>query len=991
MARITIPFGVGVREDVDPRVMPDGALKRVENLRLEREGRLVLRRGYTARALSTPTVSAVSTFTPTDLCSYNGRLLALGCSSALSTKSPRDVYELVNSSLFQWRPTDGEHEPRLCPVTGVRDVGRVPAQVDSIAVYDVGAGGGLVCMAWQTVTVAQTVVHIFNPDTDTTVLLGAVSGMSRPRVVAVGSVFFVMGIVGTTYALYRFDKATDNALTPLTDVFAAGGAISISDATVSEDGSGFIVGIARNATPAVTLALCSSAGAVTSTITGPAVSLARMAVFRQSARVHLVACESGDGHADLYTYTAAGALENTTLDLASGAVIARQPGLCITGTQSDLCILLNNNANDLLYMVRVDPSTHGSFSDRSWHRVHSATKPAQTPQSEAFGGTFIDSTSTLANFIGIVGRAQSTATEMVAVATDPALAAEPNSLHAPHLAKDVSTGKYYWPKFVRDGDGRSNPVVSELLIDDSGRRQVAVVDNSLYLSGGAPQIFAGRQVVEAGFLNRPVIVSATPSNGAGSLTNGALYVVCATYEWYDEQGRFHTSEPSDITEVTMGGSDDTLTVVVTGPLSARCNATNQAYGGAVKIVVWRSLAAPDKQLLRDSTATVSPGTFGATSTFVLTQADISLEDEAILYTQGASGARSGPNAFTPPRPCRYLYASGDRLTLGGLPQDAQIQESRAAFPSEPITWAANLGGLASAPERVLAVLRLDERRLTLTARGIFEYTGEGLDINGVGDLGSPRRLPSPGGLHGGADGWRSIVETAIGIFFQLSADSIFLIPRGGGAPVFIGAPVQTTLSSYPVITSATYLKTEQLVCFTCNDSGATDSVILVYDLSAQQWFVDTESSALLASCEYQGRLVLLRANNTIEFQDTALPPASFITPVIETGTIYPFSKGGQGQIDEIQLYAEFLGACNVICSLSYDDGANYTALATKAVSSASLLPIKWGPQAMRGDRVRLRFTTTDLSGSTAQLAWQFCTIDFTAHNRSALRNANQKG
>ena len=445
----------------------------------------------------------------------------------------------------------------------------------------------------------------------------------------------------------------------------------------------------------------------------------------------------------------------------------------------------------------------------------------------------------------------------------------------------------------------------------------------------------------------------------------------------------------------MGGSDDTITVVVTTPLSLRCNGTNSDYGGAAKVVIWRSLAAPDKQLLRDNTSTISPGSFGATVTVVLTQSDSSLEDEAVIYTQGASGARSGPNPFVSPQACRYLYASGDKVTSGGLPKDSQIQESRAAFPNEPITWAQNLGGLATDPERVLAVLRLDERRLSLTANGVYETTGEGLDINGVGDLGSPRRLPSPGGLHGGADGWRSIVETAIGIFFQLASDSIFLIPRGGGAPVFIGAPVQSTLASYPFITSATYLKNEQLVCFTCNDlaTSPTDSVVLVYDLSAQQWFIDTDDSGLHASCEYQGRLILLRADSdrTIQFQDTALPPASFITPLIETGTLYPFGKGGQGQIDEIQLFAEFLGACNVICSLSYDDGANYTALTTKAVTSAAVLPIKWGPQQMRGDRVRFKFTTTDLSGSTAQLAWQFATVDFTASNRSALRNTTQKG
>jgi hypothetical protein len=645
-------------------------------------------------------------------------------------------------------------------------------------------------------------------------------------------------------------------------------------------------------------------------------------------------------------------------------------------------------------MVRMDPSTHGTFTDRQWRRVRTCSKPAQTPQSEAFAGEFTEAVGSHTNFIGIVGRAQATATEMVACATDKGLAQEAFGFHMPHLAKDASTGKFYQLKFVEDADGRSNPIVAELLIDDTARRQAVAIDNSLYVAGGAPQIFSGRQLVEAGYLNRPFIVSATPSNSTGSLTPLALYTLAAVFEWYDEQGRFHASEPSDVTEVTMGAADDTITVVVTGPLSLRCNATNQAYGGAVKVVLYRSLAAPDKQLLRDNTSTIVPGTFGATVTIVLTQPDLLLADEAVIYTQGASGARSGPNPFLSPFPCRYLAASGDKITSGGLPQDAQIQESRSAFPNEPITWAENLGGFGSAQERVLASVRLDERRIVFTARAIYEFGGEGLDINGVGDVGFARRLPSPGGLYGGADGWRSLVETAIGVFFQLAIDSIYLLPRGGGAPLFIGKQVMDTLLAFPVITSASYLKNDQLVCFTCNNAAADDSVILVYDLSMEQWFVDSESSALLAACEYQGRLVILRANRTIEFQNTSHPASTFITPVIETGTAYPFGKGGQGQIDEIQLFAEFRGACNVICSLSFDDGLTYTALTTKALTGLTVgeaVTLKWGPQRMRGDRVRLKFHTTDLSGATEQVAFHFATIDFTGSDRSALRNTTQKG
>lgn len=1004
MARIVIPFASGAREDVDPKVMPEGALKRVENLRLRRDGRLGVRYGFTALSLDRQSqASPLGDLVASDIVGFNGRLLALGTNPGGDDTPMRDIYEYVDQGAYAWRATDDDNDVRLNLITGLRDVGRPPSQNAPVNVADVAAGGGLCCLVWAPRQGGdeQTRVHVFDPETDTTVLTDSTSNVFS-RVVCVDGVFFVVGInsADETVEIHRFDPSTDTSLVQLTDAFATGDVVSRMDVTVSEDGNGFIVGLARN-TPTVTLRLFDASGAATQTITGPAVTVNRIAVFRQSARVHLLVAETSDGHVDLYTYeTAGGTLENDTFDLASGAATVRQPAMCITGVAADLLVVFEDSSARILHQIRVDPSTHTVVTTRSWDNVSLNSKPAQIPTAEAVAVLFAENSSVDTAGLGIIGITRTVPTEMVACSLNKGLSTAAFNDVMPHLAKDQDTGKYYWARFVSDGDGSANPVVSEFLAGDESRRQTATIDNQLYIAGAAPQSFGGRQVVEAGFLNRPVVVSTTPSNGSGAITNSGLYTIAATFEWYDEQGRFHTSEPSDVTEVTMGASDDTITVVVTTPLSLRCNSTNQSYGGSAKVVIWRSLEAPDKQLLRDNFAQVDPGDFGGTVSIELTQSDAALSDEAVIYTQGASGARSGPNPFVSPLPCRYIWASSDRVITGGLPQDAQIQESRPVFPNEPIAWAENLGGVSSAPERVLGVARLDERRFAFTANGIFEFSGEGLDINGTGDLGSPRRLPSPGGLYGGANGWQSLVETHVGLYFQLASDSIFLIPRGGGAPVFVGKPVQDTLASFPTITSATYLKTEQLVCFTCNNQAGTDSVILVHDLDHGQWFVDTDTTGLTSSCEYQGRLVILRASGAIELQNATHPAAAFITTAVETGTVYPFGQGGQGQIDEIQFYGEFRGNCTMTCSLSFDDGKTYTALAAKSLSTAGspayvvgdTVSLKWAPNRMRGDRVRLKFECTALSGAATEgIVYNYAAIDFTAAGRSALRDTNQKG
>ena len=998
MPRVIIPFASGTREDVDPKVMPEGALKRVENLRLRRDGRLGVRYGYTALSL----VGQDGTIVPYDLTTFNGRLLAFAAPSGYST--PNDLHEFVNQTQYAWRGTDSNSDTRLCPVTSVRDLGRVPSQGISTEIVDVAAGGGLVAMVWQNSNTAST-INIFNPVTDASVHCGTLGSITSPRVVAVGSVFFILGVSGSTIVLKRFNPATDNGTVNLTDAFGSGDAVEYFDAATNEAGTGFIVGLARS-TPTVTLKLFNSSGTATQTITGPAVALDMLTVFQQSTRAHLLAVEA-DGEVDIYTYElSGGTLENSNTDISGvGHVTACQPGMCVANGTTDLLVMYGTHditipIEDTIYMLRVTPSTDALVSSSSWNGAILNSKPVKIPDGELFLAIIRDSVSTFANAAGLVGIAASKQAEQLAWYNDPGVSALTDLTKLAHVVIDSSTGKVYGVKLVRDATAFGNPVVVEMVIG-TGRRQTAVIDNQLYIASGSPQIFDGRQLIEAGFQARPYIAQAVASNGIGSLPSNTLILVCATFEWTDSQGRLHTSEPSEVVEVTMGASDDTIAVTVTTPLSTRCSNNTEFYGGACRVVVFRSLAAPDKQLLRAGGTVISPGgIWGRNVTVTLTTSDTVVEALAVIYTQAGSGARSGPNAFVAPLPCRYIWPSSDKLVTGGLPAITQIQESRAAFPNEPITWAQNLGGRAAAPESVLAVVKLDEQRFAFTANGIFVFTGDGLDLNGVGDLGTPRRLPSPGGLYGGVDGWRSLVETAIGVFFQMASDSIFLLPRGGGSPVFIGDPVRDTLEAFPVITSATYLKTEQQVCFTCNNSGGTDSVILVYDLTEQQWFVDTDTTGLIASTELDSRLVILRANNTIERQNVTHPASAFIPTTVESGTLYPFGQGGQGQIDEIQFYGEFRGNCTLTPSLSFDDGKTYTALTAKSLSTAGspaytagdTVSLKWGPNRMRGDRVRIKFECTALAGAATEgIVYNYAAIDFSGHGRSALRDTNQKG
>src|SRR6185436_13549388 len=152
------------------------------------------------------------------------------------------------------------------------------------------------------------------------------------------------------------------------------------------------------------------------------------------------------------------------------------------------------------------------------------------------------------------------------------------------------------------------------------------------------------------------------------------------------------------------------------------------------------------------------------------------------------------------------------------------------------------------------------------------------------------------------------------------------LPRDGSPPVWIGQPVRDTLVDYPTVTSATLVTKEQLVCFTCNNSGGTDSRIVCYDLRAKTWIVDefASSTPITAACSYNGRLAILSAG-IVYTEKTSLTPGTFIEHGLTTGTINEFGSGW-GKYCSWGLVGEYRGDCDLYCRVSYDDGKSYTTM-----------------------------------------------------------------
>lgn len=965
---IELPFLRGQDEGVDQKLLaevaPKGTLARAVNVRLRKDGRLGMRRDYTSLTMT----SSAGTLVAADVINFDGRLCALGDSNGRGY--PSDIYEYVNASVA-WVGSEADGDRRLSFVSTLRDMGRLPATGVACTAVDVAAANGWVCMVSSDAT--QSFVTVFRADNGSKLLVERSTALLfRPRVVAISNVFYIAGIdsAGTAITLRSFDPAANTATQAVSTPFAAGAAIVAWDMTTNTGGTELIMAVARS-TPTSEIRRVNTAGTTLQTVAGPATLFDFVSVWNDGTRIHLLDVPDATRLIRLSTYlVSGGALENGPTTLMSSGTTLQQPSLVQRSSTLIRVVAQLDSATTTVQLgvQDVTVSTHalgGLITE--WRSSYLTSKPfgllnaSNSLRDPLTGGRFLAPDS--ANFLALLN-------SNPLGAKDHAIGGDDLG-QLPHLARDAMTGKYYWANVTSDADGLSTPLVTEFDVQTNARVQTASLGGHLYLALGALSVYDGREMAESGFLDSPVIISAVPSNGAGSLTPSVIYSVAVVWEKLDALGNLHASAPSAVAQVTMGASDDTITVSVTTPHSIRKNSTHSNFAGTVRVVAYCSLANGD-QLHRATVENAGNSFLGNAQTLSVFGPDATLETQAVIYTQGDRGALSGPLPFETALPCKYVWASKERLLIGGLPAAAQMQESRPLFPSEPVQWSLGLGFFALVRGDITAVAILDERRYVFTREEIFTVPGEGIDDTGNGVLGPPQKVPS---VTGCID-WRSLCEIGEGMLFQGDTDKIYILPRSGSSPVWIGQPVRDTLAAYPTITSASFCRADQTACFTCNNVAGNDGRILVYDTRAQTWYVDEPLSAetYRASAAVNGRLVYVNGSGTVRDQQTTETPSTFIPMTLETPDIYPAGVDGWANIYAASLLCEFRG--NVILTLAYslDGGVSYTTHArTYSLSGLSVgarVRRLWTLGPFQAEAVRLRFTATALSGAaTAGVTW----------------------
>lgn len=425
----------------------------------------------------------------------------------------------------------------------------------------------------------------------------------------------------------------------------------------------------------------------------------------------------------------------------------------------------------------------------------------------------------------------------------------------------------------------------------------AEVGDGLLIGGGVVRLYDGASVTEQGFHWFPEGVSATASATGGSIADGA-YQYSVLYEWIDNAGKPHFSEPTAGLDVEVPGSANTGSVTLTIPT---LRLTDKA---AVKCVVYRNEGLGGDVFYRlgdvDNDTTVD------TVQYTDTTADADLLGREILYTGNGEGelANRPPPAGTLMAEYKNRPWLVDGLSLrfgkrAGPGVSAQfVPEFRVAVDGE--------GG------DITAIKAMDDKLVIFKARRLFVLTGEGPLPTGQGSA-----YPEPTLVTSdvGCINSRSVVDTPVGLMFK-SAKGIYLLGRDLGVS-YIGAPVEeyNNLS----ITGADVAPGGNQVRF-LSSSG----VCQMYDYFYKKWSTfDNHEGA--GSAVWDGSYVYLRNNGQVYRERAGLytDDAARISRTIETHNIKVGSLQDMQRVFFVTLIGEYLSAHVLQVEAAYDYSPSY--------------------------------------------------------------------
>lgn len=422
--------------------------------------------------------------------------------------------------------------------------------------------------------------------------------------------------------------------------------------------------------------------------------------------------------------------------------------------------------------------------------------------------------------------------------------------------------------------------------------------NNLLIPGGVLNMYDGENVVEHGFLLYPENLTTTPATSGGSLADGS-YVVYALYEWTDQYGQIHRSQPSvgKTATVSGGSGNGKITVVVPYIPLTRKDGTNRTDISIVGYVT-----DTDGTVAYRFTSISSPTYNDVTSdTVSLVVTTVSTSNE-ILYTTG----EVLPN--TPAPACSVIEIFQNRAWIGGLEESNAVRFSKENKVGEPVEFADDfVKAIESAGGRVTSLATIDDKILFLKKDRFYYTYGDG--PNNTNTLGGFSEIKSAT-VDVGCDVPQSIADIPNGIILKTTKG--FYAIDSTLNPQYIGAPVEDYNSL--TVRSGNLLANTNEVSF-----GTNDGDLLTYNYYYGKW---SSASGLKANGAtiFGTSHVILKSDGRIFKQDDTTWKDSLDSyrMVLESGWISLSGLTDFKRIYELMIVGDYKSVHKLRVSIAYD-------------------------------------------------------------------------
>ena len=1004
MSEIHLPFSKALHEEADPRLLPQGLFVRAENMRIEKEGRVVQRNGYEfqAGALTTPALASAPYEAKRTL-HFRDRVNAT-TPATMWLRQPDGTYTVPESGsavgMYEAATrTVATPTVRYSPVAS--DIAYANGHIfvvyndfDSIGVSGSPSFDGALKFA---VYERQSMRQV---DSGTIVEFGVpASGTMNPKCVIAGNKVMVFYTLDGDVLLYVYDTSTltggDVVMSPTIAAPTIGGRQSSFDICDSGTGtSAYLFLEFGTSSPVIVFYSITSAGAVTlvSALTGYGLDPKQVGCCRVAGNVAVSAITSG-GDVWVGYFTAVGAVVDTPAIIDSDAVASGAP------------VMAPHDSGDYYLAYGRHGTPAGAMGVYVGRFGNNPTKfvqglyPVANPFQDANGGMMVWCVDQTHDQFGdiITGQGDYGTYRLVDIST---LA---NEVIDQDTGRTVSecvcaqeqavAGNWYNSAFY---DQRRNAITFATTDDDGAdfnsymvalptlvgtaitatrvdfietrlgtytdRLYSAKLNGQLFVSGGRLREYDGSQFYESGLFQGPKEFTVESIPGDGEFPPGD-YQYMVMWKWVDAGGRIHRSAFSTPLTVAGGGESNVMELKIAVPhFSGRLAAGTVT----ISVEIYRTevdqsifhLLNPNERIVIDPDLSIGFITFTDDAT------DLSISEN--------EGPYIGPNGevldHDEPPACKFIWAGEDRLIMGGLETPSMYQFSRKARPGYAIAFSADESFRGTIEGVVTGVAQLDGSWFVGSEDSLWAIVGDGPDEGGAGTFSRPRKLPSDTGFKS----QRSIVEVPQGLLFQGRGNKMYLLPRGGAAPQWIGSVVQDTLDAYPFITCAMYLPEEHLAFFACwkfevGDEDA-DGRLLIFDTNANEWMTDklfntqaTTTRQFRSMCAWGGKVLLDGSlggtDDSADNVDGSSP--EFIVEVLETGDMRYFGPGGLGRCRKATLLGEAIADfVEVRVEVSRDSGLTYDV--PNGLFSATTFAdyLDYSLPWVRGSTFRYRITVT---------------------------------